>query len=426
MHTIKTNRGTKATLYNGNCLEVMAGLSGIDCIVTDPPYGISFMGKGWDNKVPGVEIWKAAFDALKPGGYLLAFAGTRTQHRMASAIEDAGFEIRDMIAWVYGSGFPKSMDVSKAIDKSAGAEREVIGRKIKVQSYGRDGNNCYGDGPDKNGVMDVTVPATDAAKQWEGWGTALKPALEPITVARKPLDGTVANNIQKHGTGAINIDACRIGDEEAGWGGDNNKGSFGGFTGEQSEQSEPRPVSGRWPANLIHDGSEEVVKHFPENAVGCSHSSKGGGVNGASENVNVGGGEINCTYGDEGSAARFFYVPKANKKERDHGLHGEHKNAKTTNWSGAGVPKRQDGTERKEPLKRNIHPTVKPVELMKYLCRMIAPQGATILDPFMGSGSTGIAALQEGCNFVGVELSAEYYDIARQRIQAEAGVHKLF
>lgn len=339
MEVITTNRKTTARIYQGDCLDVLQGIEPVDCVVTDPPYGLSFMGKGWDHKVPGVEIWKSVFDALKPGGYLLAFAGTRTQHRMACAIEDAGFEIRDMIAWVYGSGFPKSMDVGKAIDKAAGAEREVVG--TRVTNVGMQGNN-YASAA-KSGEVKITAPATEDAKKWDGWGTALKPALEPITVARKPIDGTVANNVLKHGVGAINIDTCRIdiGDEDDIH--EKNPGTFGGF--------------------------------------GHAGARKGDGVPNAS------------VYADAGSAARFFYVPKADRKERGKG---------------------------------NNHPTVKPLDLMKYLCRMVAPEGAVVLDPFMGSGSTGIAALQEGCSFIGIELNEGYYQIAKARIQGEAEIGRLF
>jgi site-specific DNA-methyltransferase (adenine-specific) len=313
----------------------------VDAVVTDPPYGLSFMGKKWDYDVPGVEVWAECLRVLKPGGHLLAFAGTRTQHRMAVRIEDAGFEIRDMIAWVYGSGFPKSLDVSKAIDKAAGAEREVVGETRKgaqSESTGRYG--AWGDG------ITPTLPATPEAKQWQGWGTALKPALEPITVARKPLIGTVAENVLQHGTGAINVDGCRVGTEEiidfkrkensitaSGWK-DVNRNPY-----EQHSQ-------GRWPANFIHDGSEEVTDLLKD-------------------------------------SARFFYCAKTSKRDRDEG---------------------------------NNHPTVKPTDLMRYLCRLVTPPDGLVLDPFMGSGSTGKAAALEGFSFIGIEREAEYVAIAQARI----------
>lgn len=383
-------------LYNDDCLTRLKQLedNSVDSIVTDPPYGLSFMGKKWDYDVPSQEIWAECLRVLKPGGHLLAFAGTRTQHRMAVRIEDAGFEIRDMIAWVYGSGFPKSLDVSKAIDKAAGAEREMLGPKmrcngkeaglIKPMNGGSFSNN-----KDKTAaVVMETAPSTEAARQWQGWGTALKPALEPITVARKPLIGTVAENVLAHGTGALNIDGCRVGEgvlrstgaatreREDGWG--MNGGVIGG-----SEL-------GRWPANLIHDGSDEVVGLFSADK--------------------------------QGSAARFFYAPKASKRDRDDGLEGfEVKQA-------AGLPMRSadgerggeglDGTKTDRlTVRKNVHPTVKPTDLMRYLCRLVTQPNGVVLDPFMGSGSTGKAAMLEGFQFIGIEREAEYVEIAKARIQ---------
>ena len=283
-------------LRQGDCLQVLKELDdcSVDSIVTDPPYGLSFMGKGWDYDVPTVDIWRECLRVLKPGGHLLAFAGTRTQHRMCVNIEDAGFEIRDMIAWAYGSGFPKSRNIG------------------------------------------------------DGWGTALKPALEPITVARKPFKGTVANNVLEHGTGAINIDGCRVATDEStqrpcGPNSDHAqqfKGSQGGLRGQPAG-------TGRWPANLIHDGSDEVTELLND-------------------------------------AARFFYCAKANKKDREDG---------------------------------NTHPTVKPTDLMAYLCKLVTQPDGVVLDPFMGSGSTGKAAVREGFGFVGIEREPEYFAIAEQRVQ---------
>lgn len=309
------------------------------------------MGKSWDGDVPSVDIWAECLRVLKPGGHLLAFAGTRTQHRMAVRIEDAGFEIRDMIAWVYGSGFPKSLDVSKAIDKAAGVEREVVGSKLGRPGMAKDGRNqsfdssvnTYGGG----GILstDITAPATDAARQWQGWGTALKPSLEPLTVARKPLIGTVAANVLAHGTGALNIDGCRVGEPFVSSGGAAGFSAAKGWNENSMGEHEPKEVPGRWPANLIHDGSE------PADLLG--------------------------------EAARFFYCAKASKKDRDEG---------------------------------NVHPTVKPTDLMRYLCRLVTPPGGVVLDPFMGSGSTGKAAMLEGFRFIGIEREAEYVEIARARI----------
>jgi hypothetical protein len=292
-------------LLHGDCLERLKELPdcSVDACVTDPPYGLSFMGKAWDYDVPTVDVWREVLRVLKPGGHLLAFAGTRTQHRMAVPIEDAGFEIRDMIAWVYGSGFPKS-------------------------------RNLDGD--------------------WQGWGTALKPALEPITVARKPLMGTVAANVLEHGTGAINVDGCRVAapdNQGKVWtrGGNQKGASLTTNTTGQHQYIEASPL-GRWPANLIHDGSDEPCELL-------------------------------------GSAARFFYCAKASKADRGDG---------------------------------NSHPTVKPTELMRYLCRLVTPPGGVVLDPFMGSGSTGKAAALEGFRFIGIEREAEYLEIARCRIQVPA------
>lgn len=402
-----------AQLIHGDCLEVLKGIpdNSVDSIVTDPPYGLSFMGKEWDCDVPDQAIWEECLRVLKPGGHLLAFSGTRTQHRMAVRIEDAGFEIRDMIAWVYGSSFPKSMDVSKAIDKARVEDIEPIRRvcravraamdakglksKHLVQHFGgchprlidhwaardtdsqpslptweqwqtlrnvldldgthdaevlrlngRKGQHgdtwqnaevigvhegmSMGFGEYRFKVKDGTIrKASDAARQWQGWGTALKPALEPITVARKPLKGTVAANVLEWGTGAINIDGCRV----------------------EGSDSDGITTSGRWPANMIHDGSDETTELL-------------------------------------GAAARFFYCAKASKKDRGDG---------------------------------NNHPTVKPTDLMAYLCRLVTPPGGVVLDPFMGSGSTGKAAVREGFRFIGIEMDAEYLAIAEARIAHEAG-----
>jgi len=378
------------TVHHGDCREVMRTLDpeSIDSIVTDPPYGLSFMGKGWDHGVPGVEFWTEALRVAKPGAHLLAFGGTRTYHRLAVAIEDAGWEIRDCVMWVYGSGFPKSHDVSKAIDREAGAEREVVG-----YSQGRSGS-IHGGGQSV-GVLDpVTAPATEAAKQWQGWGTALKPAYEPIIVARKPLRGTVAGNVLEWGTGGINVDGCRVEAEE-------NLTRLQSKTALFSQESRPwkdridtsdlkllGSTIGRWPANFIHDGSEEVGNLL-------------------------------------GDAARFFYCPKASKRDRDEGCEGMEAihRANGNKWtdqdyrvlSGERPPSAESGP------RRNHHPTVKPTDLMRYLCRLVTPPDGLVLDPFTGSGSTGKAAILEGFRFVGCELSAEYIEIARARIGHAAG-----
>ena len=366
----------KFQLHHGNCIDVLRTMSdnSVDAIVTDPPYGLKFMGRKWDYDVPSTELWAECLRVLKPGGHLLAFAGTRTQHRMAVRIEDAGFEIRDMIAWVYGSGFPKSLDVSKAIDKAAGAVREVVGfDPVAAKRAAAVSTNAFGDYKGQTG--DVTAPATDAARQWQGWGTALKPALEPVTVARKPLVGAVAENVLAHGTGALNIDGSRVPAEKAtGWGGSGSALYEGGLSRDSGEAR--LQDSGRWPANLIHDGSSEVSELLRH-------------------------------------AARFFYCAKASRKDRDDGLGafeihsaGELTGGRAEGSAGAG---RTGGG-------RNTHPTVKPTDLMRYLCRLVTPPGGVVLDPFAGAGSTGKAALLEGFQFIGIEREQEYIEIASARI----------
>lgn len=341
------------TLHHGDCLDVLRDMpdASVDAVVTDPPYGLSFMGKGWDYDVPSIAIWSECLRVLKPGGHLLSFGGSRTYHRMAVNVEDAGFEIRDQVMWVYGSGFPKSHNISKAIDKAAGAEREVVGDSpwASRKPNGSAGVNSVGLNAD-SANLNITAPATPAAQQWDGWGSALKPAHEPVVLARKPLgEKTLAANVLKHGTGAINVDGCRVGFE-----GENTSRALVAPTGIFQHSRQVGSVNddwrkGRFPANLIHDGSDEVLAGFPN------------------EN------------------ARFFYCAKASKRDRDEG---------------------------------NIHPTVKPTDLMAYLCRLVTPPGGVVLDPFMGSGSTGKAAIREGFQFIGIEREAEYLAIARARIEA--------
>jgi DNA modification methylase len=395
-------------LYHGDCLDQLKRLEddSIDSIVTDPPYGLNFMGKKWDYDVPSVEIWAECLRVLKPGGHLLAFAGTRTQHRMAVRIEDAGFEIRDMIAWVYGSGFPKSLDVSKAIDKQAGAEREVLGVAGKSGSVR---NSMAGDFA--GGEYMATAPATEAAQQWQGWGTALKPALEPITVARKPLIGTVAKNVLEHGTGGLNIDGCRVGTDENLNGGAyspspdgmSQNDVYGKYYKKPGEYVQP---TGRWPANLIHDGSDEVVGLFPD---GGAHGGKG-------KFVQHSWGEREPTEqnieASKGSAARFFYCAKASRSDRNEGLLNPGPRRKQNDTTGGKYG------EAPNPQGSNHHPTVKPTDLMRYLCRLVTPPGGVVLDPFMGSGSTGKAAMLEGLQFIGIEREGKYFEIAKARIDS--------
>lgn len=374
-------------LYNMDCRDAMSLFlpdNSVDAIVCDPPYGLAFMGKKWDYDVPGVDIWAECLRVLKPGGHLLAFAGTRTQHRMAVRIEDAGFEIRDMIAWVYGSGFPKSLDVSKALDKAAGAEREVVGRHANPAGNKAGGNSLNMSAVGMPDVAYITAPATDAARQWQGWGTALKPALEPITMARKPLVGTVAANVLAHGTGGLNIDGCRVPGayETRDRATDGGSSMFGLGAGGGAFV----PTEGRWPANLIHDGSDDVVAAFPQ-AKGQQGALTGSEPSSKTANTfgEFAGRVPSEPRGDTGSAARFFYCAKASKADR--------------------------GAE-------NTHPTVKPTDLMAYLCRLVTPPGGVVLDPFMGSGGTGKAALREGFGFIGCEIDAAYFAIAQARIAA--------
>ena len=335
----------------------------VDSIVTDPPYELGFMGKTWDATgiAYSTELWKLALQVLKPGGHLLAFSGSRTYHRMAVAIEDAGFEIRDQLMWLYGSGFPKSHNISKAIDKKAGVEfksKPASGVGF-MNPEGRGGYN------NTNNQLERVGESTDEAKQWEGWGTALKPAHEPIVMARKPLsEKSIADNVLKHGTGGINIDDCRVGDDEMINQPAGNKA--GGNSLNMSVKGMPQGVTptinyGRFPANVMHDGSDEVLESFPV----------------AKE-----------------SPARFFYCPKVSKKEREMGL-----DSATSS------------------TKKNTHPTVKPIALMEYLCTLITPKNGIVLDPFMGSGSTGIGATNLGFKFIGIELEPEYYEIAKARIE---------
>ncbi|MCB0135005.1 MAG: site-specific DNA-methyltransferase [Caldilineaceae bacterium] len=416
-------------LHHGDCLDVLRTLpeNSIDAIVTDPPYGLRFMGKHWDYDVPGVDVWAECLRVLKPGGHLLAFGGTRTYHRMAVAIEDAGFEIRDQIQWLYGSGFPKSRDVSKAIDEEAGAEREdaIKGGHMGISINGGDGRNeraaeLHKYNQINKGALLRGTPATPDAERWQGWGTALKPANEPICMARKPLVGTVAANVLAWGTGAINVDGCRVGTEDDtgrpcgvhGW-----QHHAKGFTqsGKMVTQSH---ASGRWPANVIHDGSDEVVGLFPARAGAQGGKDNRGRTHGAFSMDSPRQATRKDTWQprDElGSAARFFYCAKASKAERDAGLDGLPEVARHTLSGGEFIADGRTAVMGKAEA-RNHHPTVKPVALMRYLVRLVTPPGGVVLDPFCGSGSTGIGAVVEGFRFVGIERETEYVEIARLRI----------
>lgn len=368
----ENNSGKPYGVVNADCLDAMKRMSdnSIDAIVTDPPYGLDFMGKNWDHGVPGIEFWKGALRVAKPGAHLLAFGGTRTYHRLACAIEDAGWEVRDCLGWIYSSGMPKSMDISKAIDKKLGAQRavrEAVGDKGGIIGFGVK-NRCPKCGKPFFSANPCTcprddlVPITDEAKKWSGWGTCLKPAFEPIVLARKPVEGTVVENVMKNCVGGLNIDECRVPYEEGGTAATNplirelrgcknnhgaDKGASWRITGEEGKVGHAN-LKGRFPANIIHDGSDEVLEVFPNDS------------------------------------ARFFYCPKASKKEKG---------------------------------KDNVHPTVKPIELMKYLVKLVTPKGALVLDPFMGSGTTGVAAIEIGRRFLGIEKESEYFKIAENRLE---------
>ena len=369
----------KYKLILGDCLIKLKDIedNSIDSVVTDSPYGISFMGKKWDYDVPSVDIWKECFRVLKPGGHLLSFSSARTYHRMAINVEDAGFEIRDQIMWVYGSGFPKSHNLKD---------------------------------------------------EWDGWGSSLKPSHEPIVMARKPLsEKTISSNVKQHGTGAINIDACRVGDEEITV---NKLEEWTGFGQLKNPDYISEKHKGRWPANFIHDGSQEVIDNFPNTGSSTpSEKNKNGGEFPEDNTIKLGLKEIRRTgFQDSGSAARYFYCAKANKQDRNEGC--EELEEKSIGDKGNGLGRKCETCGASilnpcncevrsfiNPSTKNNHPTVKPTDLMRYLCRLITPKNGTVLDPFMGSGSTGKAAILEGYNFIGIELSEEYLDIARNRIK---------
>jgi DNA modification methylase len=414
-------------VLHGDCLDVLATLpdASVDACVTDPPYHLGasqgrrsrapegmyatmrtgFMGKEWDGG--GVafdpDTWRAVLRVLRPGAHMLCFGGTRTSHRLACAIEDAGFSIRDTLCWLYGSGFPKSHDVSKAIDKAAGAAREVIGFDDAKARPNRDKHLLAGQpgGGGKfkadNGAT-ITAPATPEAQQWEGWGTALKPAFEPIFLARKPLGKkTVAANVLAHGCGAINVDACRIaasGRPSLVSHSDPSAGVFG--SGLNGSHADGTTDLGRWPANVLHDGSEEVLAAFPNiHGAGAQRDEPGGGdydgnngIGFAKNGKGIGVGFKGFRFGDAGSAARFFYSAKA------------------------------DASDRAD----SKHPTVKPVDLLRHLVRLITPHGGTVLDPFAGSGTTGEAAMLEGFDALLIERDAQHVADIRHRIDRWSGL----
>jgi len=415
-------QGETYTVHIGNNLDILPTLpdNSVDSIVTDPPYELGFMGKKWDSSgiAYSVELWRECLRVLKPGGHLLSFGGTRTWHRVAVGIEDAGFEVRDSIAWMYGSGFPKSLDVSKAIDKQSGYDGAVIGtEQIDV---GMQGGSMHA-GRDRKLAEREIKELSPQAEQWEGWGTALKPAFEPIVVARKPLIGTVAENVLTHGTGALNIDGSRIGTSGGTQGASEGPQGQVFGNGLNGERGKPIEGLGRWPANVILDEySAELLDEQTANLKGATsrttHVDRGPFSTGVGELV------PDAVYGDSGGASRFFYVAKASKRDRNEGLDGLDERQSVGGGGGVGdylddvnSASGKFGSE-KAPGK-NFHPTVKPTQLMRYLVKLVTPPGGTVLDPFTGSGSTGKAAILEGFRFIGCELTEDYIPIIEGRLK---------
>lgn len=444
----------EAQLWTGDNRIILPGLeaNSVDSVVCDPPYhltagkkggsgpasvnlnspqgrariGAGFMGQKWDGGDVAMrpETWEKALRVAKPGAYMLAFGGTRTFHRIWCAIEDAGWEIRDTIMWTYGSGAPKSLDISKALDRRAGFDRPVVGYDADRARPNRTGP-VYGEKSydrSDNGAT-ITKAVSELAKEWQGWGTNLKPAFELICVARKPLDGTVAENIERWGVGGLNIDACRIavGDDAYARNCSGDRGHDGTRDMVDRGATDMRmgggnAAEGRWPANLIHDGSDEVVSLFPVEA-GAFAPVRGTEPSAAALNAYGARDRVPGAYHEDfGGAARFFYCPKADRFDRNEGC--ENLPRGSLNWSSGDANPgvfQSEGTDRTSP---NYHPTVKPVDLMRYLVRLVTPPGGLVLDHFMGSGSTGKAAILEGLRFVGIEGEAGHVAIAEARIRA--------
>jgi len=391
-------------LYLADALDLLPQLAeeSVDAVVTDPPYELGFMGRAWDASgiAYNVELWKHCLRVLKPGGHLLAFGGTRTWHRLACAVEDAGFEIRDTISWLYGSGFPKSLDVSKAIDKAAGAQREVVGRRTDgryASGFSDEAKRAQGATAHDYSAgwvgdpTEITAPATDDARRWSGWGTALKPAHEPIVVARRPLSGTVAANVLAHGTGALNIDACRVGDEVVTQHGRGDSQS-GSMSGRNYAEPAGRSWSGRWPSNVVLDdaAAAELDRQSGTLTSGANPTRRGADGDRTVLGTFNGQADANPQRGvDSGGASRFFptfrYQAKAPTKER---------------------PK-VDGV---------AHPTVKPLELMRWLVRLVTPAGGVVLDPFAGSGTTAEACILEGFACVTVDNELTHLPLIFERL----------
>lgn len=445
-------------LHQGDSLVILKTLpdNSIDSLVTDPPAGISFMSKEWDDDKGGRDAWiewmseimSECLRVLKPGAHGLVWSIPRTSHWTGLALEKAGFEVRDVISHLFGQGFPKSLDISKAIDKAAGAEREVIGEKhcgLHHRSWVYNFTDDQWKAENRNGdFVPVTVPSTEAAKHWDGWGTALKPAVEMWWLVRKPCsEKTVASNVLKWGTGGINIDGCRVEAKDqavfqnnwnrkakAGFG---NGLLQGGIIKEGYEQYKPK---GRFPANLVLSHSEYCTDQMCdiECAVALLNAQSGPCKTGnlepyhnlkASKNKSMSGGNqegrVRQSFGGDSAsgASRFFYCAKINPSERNAGLENSMKTkkmseARLNSPHLSGKFPDHDAREKKG----NFHPTVKPQKLMRYLCKLVTPPQGIVLDPFMGSGSTGLAALSEGFNFIGIEKEQEYFEIAEARIKA--------
>jgi len=414
-----------ARVFLGDCRDVLKSVpdNSVDSVVTDPPYELGFMGKKWDSSgvAYDVTVWQECLRVLKPGGHVLAFGGSRTWHRLAVAVEDAGFELRDSIAWIYGSGFPKSLDVSKAIDKKAGMEREVIGQQPYSSAKMPAGDSHVGTYGAERIVTDITAPSSLEAQKWQGWGTALKPAFEPVVVGRKPLVGTVAENVLAWGVGGLNIDGSRIGlNGEKPPSGSGNAAIGGVYSDFHGLESSVTPAQGRWPANVILD---EVSAGLLDEQSGVSVS-KSGGKSGTHPGPMDWGKENADTprggHDDKGGASRFFYVAKASKRDRNEGLE------ELEATSAGDMVDREEGSAGMNSLRagagrtsgaKNFHPTVKPTQLMRYLIKLVTPEGGVVLDPFNGSGSTGKAALLDGVEFIGAELTEEYLPIIEGRLR---------
>ena len=411
----------KARFIRGDCNKKLNKLkkNSIDTCITDPPYGINFMGKKWDYDIPSVKTFKKIFRVLKPGAMLLCFGGSRTFHRIAVNIEDAGFQLRDTIMWIYSTGFPKSYDISKGIDKAAGAEFE----KSPASGVGFMNAEVAGGYNVTKNKLTLKGEKSDSAKEWQGYGTALKPAFEPIILAMKPLDGNFVNNALTHGVAGLNIDGGRVGTSKRIPA--SPAKAHNGFEGKafkikerSTSESGFNPNIGRFPANIIHDGSEEVVRGFPDtmpSKSGIRKNKSGMGIHDTEKNT-FGKGDVFGGFDDSGSASRFFYCAKASKKERNAGLEGvSKKESGFKNSSGRGLSR---SNQYKKLLNENTHPTVKPLALMEYLCKITRPpHNGIVLDPFMGSGTTGIACKKIGRQFIGIEKDKEYFRIARQRIK---------